>query len=252
MDGIPVAWDPMVIEGTGEKAYMLKPSPLYRDGLFYGPTSVHPEVNGEVKLDEFIPEMGLYTERPIPRGAFVTFYTGEFFSNEEIDAMHANQPGRFNRMQPYMVELAGTDVTLAADPDPSTNRVDPKTHVAATMNEPNKGFSANVFANTHTFEVLDEDEIPKRVKAVCLYTCTDVPANSELLYHYGTAQRMMDLRATLGYTPGNACTPTNVDAETANVAERALRIAQDVGLATITLYNLETDRSSASESDSDS
>ena len=231
-----------MIEGTAEKAYMLKPSPLYRNGLYYGPTSVHPEVNGEVKLTEFLPEMGLYTEGPIPVGEFVAFYTGEFFANEEIDAMHANQPERFDRMQPYMIELAGTDVTLAADPDPSTNRVDPKTHVAATMNEPNKGSFANVFANTHTFEVPDEDGIIKTVKAVCLYTCTNVPAHSELLYHYGSGRRMAALRAQLGYTPGLACPKASMRVskeQDAITSARAVEIAEDVALAVQTLYDME-------------
>lgn len=225
-----------------EKTHKLKRSPLYRNRLFYAPTSVHPERDGVVIYDAFLPEMGLYTAVDISAGEFVAFYTGNFFTNVQINAMPGQNPERFARLQSYMLDLAGTDVTIAPEPDSTSGKIEPNTHVAATMNEPNKGIFANVFANTHTFEVPDEDGIIKRVKAVCLYTCADVPAYSELLYHYGTGRRMVALRAQLGYTPGRAC-PTNQmnisKEQDAITSGRAIEIAEDVALADQTLYDLE-------------
>lgn len=225
-----------------EQTHKLERSPLYRANLFYAPTSVHPERNGVVMYDEFLPEMGLYTAVDIPAGDFVAFYTGDFFTNAEINAMHGENPERFALLQPYMLDLAGTGVTIAPESDRTSGKIDPKTHVAATMNEPNKGIFANVFANTHTFEVPDEDGIVKKVKAVCLYTCINVPAYSELLYHYGSGRRMVALRAQLGYTPGLACPRANMRIsreQDAITSARAIAIAEDVALAVQTLHDLE-------------
>ena len=225
-----------------EKTHKLKQSPLYRDRLFYAPTSVHPERNGQVIYDEFLPEMGLYTAVDIAAGEFVTFYTGDFFTSAEINAMGEENPEQFALLQPYMLDLAGTGVTIAPKPNRASGKIDPDTHVGATMNEPNKGAFANVFANTHTFEVPDEDGIIKTVKAVCLYTCTNVPAHSELLYHYGSGRRMAALRAQLGYTPGLACPKASMRVskeQDAITSARAVEIAEDVALAVQTLYDME-------------
>lgn len=249
----PVTWakGTEVDMGMWGKGHHLGSSPLFRDGLFYGQTMVHPEVDGEVQQTEYLPELGLYTAVAIPARTFVAFYTGEFFTKSELDALIEDKPDRFALLQPYMVGIEGTNATIAAVPEEASGKIDPRTHTAATMNEPNKGVAANVFANTHTFELPDlEDGIVKPFKAVCLYTCTDVRANTELLYHYGHAELMKALREKLEYTPGIECPPTDIEDQTDVVFRRASEIAEDAELATKTLYDEEREEDSEEEEES--
>ena len=109
---------------------LLPSDPTRRDGMFIAPSRVL--VESGPSSGSLLGEPGLFTSVAIPAGAFVAFYTGNFFTRDEFMGLPDVERQAFSR---YAVEVEkhGVLVSPIADAGPGRNDVDfTLTHPRAT------------------------------------------------------------------------------------------------------------------------
>lgn len=138
---------------------------------------------------------GLYSHRDINRGEFIGMYNGVW--------IHSSQSFEFGNR--YAIELSqGMSVA------PPGQQPDPQHFPIAMANEPRPGTRANAFLHEWTFDRADVADIPDNIHesiffGVGLVACDDIPANTEIRWHYG-----MHYQPFRDYNVGEHCRVTGV------------------------------------------
>lgn len=218
-------------KGDSNVAGMIKPthtfslqnnSPVHRKGLY---VTDQASSQGNRSKDRKVQggALGLFTDEKIPNNEFVSFYTGKFLTKKQFDR---ESESMLNAAQ--NAKDIWDSYIMAVDIDKSTEKeveelsiavpvhrwfdntgkingsVNFETNPAAMINEPSKHKFANVYAKTVPIE-LDVNGRPDTFFAVCIYTCQEILAHEELLFHYGESVEMKNLRAKKGYEVGKRC-----------------------------------------------
>ena len=143
--------------------------------------AVAPTLLTDSRTGKRLPFRGLYAGHPLPAGAFLGFYNGEWL--EAADGHRSADPS-------YTMEVS-TPGGGVAHITPTTRdlkgRICAATHMMAMCNEPPAGTEASVcfvplFRAGGVVPLL-----PKKasIAALALYTCRAVKAGDELYVHYG-------------------------------------------------------------------
>ena len=185
---------------------LLPQDPTRRDGMFIAPSRVL--VESGPSAGSLLGEPGLFTSVPIPAGAFVAFYTGAFFTRDEFSGLPEAKHQALSR---YVVEDEKHNVLVSpiADAGPNRNEVDFTLHPAAAINEPGESEGANVFAQASVVEAIGDDGEIHEFVVFCMFTCSRIEADEELLWNYGDGYQSM--RERVGYEAGSPCADELID-----------------------------------------
>ena len=185
---------------------LLPPDPTRRDGMYIAPSRVL--VESGPSAGSLLGEPGLFTSKPIPAGAFVAFYTGAFFTRDEFSGLPEAKHQALSR---YVVEDEKHNVLVSpiADAGPNRNEVDFTLHPAAAINEPGESEGANVFAQASVVEAIGDDGEIHEFVVFCMFTCSRIEADEELLWNYGDGYQSM--RERVGYEAGSPCADELID-----------------------------------------
>ena len=234
----------LVSDDEDEEAHaLLPPDPTRRDGLYIAPSQV--PVESGPSAGSALQEPGLFTSNAIPAGAFVCFYTGTFYSNDEFESL---PPARRDALSKYAVEVENHDVTLAPATD-ETGAVDFTRHAAAAANEPSASGDANAFSQAMVVELLiGPDAELRSYLVVCIFTCRAVAAGDEILWNYGEGYQPQ--REQAGYAAGERCPEALIrSVQMASPRRRVQSILEDGGRVADTVHEITL--TSASEGDDD-
>ena len=179
---------------------LLPPDLTRRDGMFIAPSRVL--VESGPTAGSFLGEPGLFTSDVIPAGAFVAFYTGNFFTRDEFMGLPDVDRQALSR---YAVEVEKHGVLVSPIADTGTDRdhINFTLHAAAAMNEPNASGEANVFAQASVVEAIGNDAEIHSFVVFCIFTCSRIDAGEELLWNYGDGYQ--SIREHVGYEAGSPC-----------------------------------------------
>ena len=224
---------------------LLPPDPTRRDGLFIAHSRVL--VESGPTAGSFLGEPGLFTSEAIPAGAFVAFYTGAFFTVDEL----MNIPDdKLQALSRYAVEVEkhGVIVSPVADAGRDRNHINFTLHAAAAMNEPNASGEANVFAQASVVEAIGNDDELHSYVVVCIFTCSRIEAGEELLWNYGDGYQ--PIRDQVGYGAGSRCADELIDSlRLSSPHSRVMAILRDGRRAADALYELSLGGSDTSGED---
>ncbi len=230
------------VEGVPNPHFHLQnSSPLHRDGLYVTSHYMQPKSPFLEESEVQDSGMGLYTTSNIREGEFVAFYTGRLMTQEQIDRLPRADQDTNDTAESYFMglDVDKKDLMIVVPlhqlfddaAEKIGNSVNYEINPAAMINEPSYDGEANVYARTETIEV-DVEGQKNKFYAVCLYTCKEVLAGQELLFHYGSSKEMKEMREKRNYTVGKPChkgaNPTQIRKQLRNVQERAMIIISSV------------------------
>ena len=185
----PLHPDDAFEEGMVVDASILVPNDSFHiDNLFIS--------RSEVALEDGrrLTEAGLFTSVPIRSGKLIGLFTGEMIPNDTYENL---SPDLKRRLGKYAVSMdESVDVTVSPiSPLSSHERFNCTENPLALANEPGKGDTANMFAETR---LIDTGLV--QVACVCMYACVPVASNTELTWYYGDSYQRD------GYSVGKDCT----------------------------------------------
>ena len=135
---------------------------------------------------------GLFTEKYLPIGSFIGFYSGKEL--EETDQEAKKNGSYAMQVTPGVI----------FDADPKTNEKD----LLGYVNEPPKGETANVNIVPYELHAKHHSKDGPMAVAIAFYAATDIKKGTELLVHYGPGYERK--RNQLGYEVGKAGPPISV------------------------------------------
>ena len=224
---------------------LLPPDLTRRGGMFIAPSRVL--VQSGPSAGSLLGEPGLFTSEAIPAGAFVAFYTGAFFTHDEFMGLPDAKRQALSR---YAVEVEKHSVLVSpiADAGPDRTHINFTLHAAAAMNEPNESGEANVFAQASVVEAIGLDAEIHSFVVFCIFTCSRIEADEELLWNYGDGYQSM--REHVGYEAGSPCADELVNSlRLPSPRSRVMAILRDGRCAADALYELSLGGSDTSGDD---
>jgi len=169
-------------EQDGEQVY----SSCCRHGLYVAQTKLSgPDA-------ERLPFRGVFTSKPLRAGAFVGFYTGEWYTPETLESMPD-----VRRRNEYAVSTSGDPRCdeVICSPPVERRRIDEVKYPLGLVNEPGKHSTANCILAEYKFtmdELTDPSLVPEElhgedIVAIGIVTTREVGAHRELTWHYGSS-----------------------------------------------------------------
>lgn len=146
--------------------------PYVRPGLLIKQTQL--TTGGKGGKNARLPFHGLFTMVDVPAYAFLGYYTGVFYDEDDESRAPSN----------YAVSGSGY---VVVPPGEHHGGVDPAQYPMAMMNEPPRGRTANA---TMVEWATAKNAVPgvsprSRVAVLAVHACVDIPAGSEIHFHYG-------------------------------------------------------------------
>ena len=169
-------------EQDGEQVY----SSCCRHGLYVAQTKLSgPD-------GERLPFRGVFASKPLRTGAFVGFYTGEWYTPETLESMPD-----VRRRNEYAVCTSGDarcDEVICSPPV-ERRRIDEVKYPLGLVNEPGKHSTANCILAEYKFtmdELTDPSLVPEElhgedIVAIGIVTTREVGAHRELTWYYGSS-----------------------------------------------------------------
>ena len=171
-------------EQDGEHVY----SPCCRNGLYIAQTKLAGSDGGR------LPFRGLFASKPLRTGAFVGFYTGDWYTPEKLESMPD-----VRRRNEYAVSTSGDARCdeIICSPPVERHRIDEMKYPVGLANEPGKYSTANCMLVEYKFtmdELTDPSLVPEELHgediiAIGIVTTRAVGAHRELTWHYGSSYR---------------------------------------------------------------
>ena len=171
-------------EQDGEHVY----SPCCRNGLYIAQTKLAGSDGGR------LPFRGLFASKSLCVGAFVGFYTGDWYTPEKLESMPD-----VRRRNEYAVSTSGDARCdeIICSPPVQRHRIDEMKYPVGLANEPGKYSTANCMLVEYKFtmdELTDPSLVPEdlhgeEIVAIGIVTTRVVGAHRELTWHYGSSYR---------------------------------------------------------------
>ena len=162
-------------------------NPCCRHGLYVAQTKL------ACPDGQRLPFKGLFTSQPLPIGAFVGLYTGEWYTAEQLES----KPD-VRRRNEYAVSTSGDARCDEVICSPPVRRgIDASKYPAGIANEPGKDSTARCMLCEYKFtmdELVQPDLVPEElhgedIAAIGLVTTRPIGAHRELTWHYGPHYR---------------------------------------------------------------
>ena len=169
-------------EQDGEHVY----NPCCRNGLYIAQTKLAGSDGGR------LPFRGLFASKSLCVGAFVGFYTGDWYTPEKLESMPD-----VRRRNEYAVSTSGDSRCdeIICSPPVRRHRIDEVKYPVGLANEPGKYSTANCMLVEYKFtmdELTDPSLVPEdlhgeEIVAIGIVTTRPVGAHRELTWHYGSS-----------------------------------------------------------------
>ena len=171
-------------EQEGEHVY----NPCCRHDLYITQTKLAGPDGGR------LPFRGLFASKSLCVGAFVGFYTGDWYTPEKLESMPD-----VRRRNEYAVSTSGDSRCdeIICSPPVERHRIDEVKYPVGLANEPGKYSTANCMLVEYKFtmdELTDPSLVPEELHgediiAIGIVTTRAVGAHRELTWHYGSSYR---------------------------------------------------------------
>ena len=157
--------------------------PCCRTHLYVANTKLTNEQGGRLSF------LGLFTARPIKKGSFIGFYSGDWWKEDAYKQQGASTLNASNR---YAIRTS--DELIVCPPMSRNRRPDPEMYPIGMANEPNALGEANSMLTEYSFCVdeldvsaskIDEDRWDDDFIAVGLIACRNIGRHREILWSYG-------------------------------------------------------------------
>ena len=175
-------------ESDEEQDWQQVYSPSCRHGLYTTQTKLAGQKGGR------LPFRGLFTSKSLRAGAFVGFYTGEWYTPETLESMPD-----VRRRNEYAVSTSGDARCdeIICSPPVERHRIYEVKYPVGLADEPGKYSTANCMLVEYKFtmdELTDPSLVPEDLHgediiAIGIVTTRAVGAHRELTWHYGSCYR---------------------------------------------------------------